>query len=155
MKTVLKDDYNKTIYACFIGYIVQAIINNFAPLLFLTFSGWYGLALDQIAMISTANFAVQLGVDLLSAKLLDKIGYRAGVLIAHGFAAVGLIGLAVFQCLLDFFGALRHLGAGRRCCKGQGLPGLDTAAVEQSRCTSNIHKFSPINQARTSSWLCL
>lgn len=89
-----------TIYACYLGYIVQAAVNNFSPLLFLTFSSWYGLALDQIALISTVNFAVQLGVDLLSAKVLDRIGYRAGVLAADVFAAAGLIGLAFFPELL-------------------------------------------------------
>lgn len=96
----IQKNYNHTIYACYFGYVVQAAVNNFAPLLFLTFSGWYGLALEQIALISTVNFAVQLGVDLLSAKLLDKIGYRAGVLIAHAFAAAGLAGLAVLPGLL-------------------------------------------------------
>lgn len=34
---IKKDKYRKTIYACFTGYIVQAVINNFVPLLFLTF----------------------------------------------------------------------------------------------------------------------
>lgn len=30
----MKSQYNKTITACFVGYIVQAIVNNFTPLLF-------------------------------------------------------------------------------------------------------------------------
>ena len=29
----MKDKYQKTIYACFIGYVVQAVVNNFVPLL--------------------------------------------------------------------------------------------------------------------------
>ena len=33
--TKMKNQYNKTITACFTGYIVQAVVNNFAPLLFL------------------------------------------------------------------------------------------------------------------------
>ena len=99
MKSV-RTSYTHTIYACYLGYIVQAIVNNFAPLLFLTFSAAFGLALEQIALISTVNFAVQLCVDLLSAKVIDRVGYRTGVLAAHAFAAAGLVGLAVFPAVL-------------------------------------------------------
>ena len=96
----VRTSYLHTIYACYLGYIVQAIVNNFAPLLFLTFSAAYGLALEQIALISTVNFAVQLCVDLLSARVIDRVGYRTGVLAAHAFAAAGLVGLAVFPAVL-------------------------------------------------------
>ena len=96
----VRTGYTHTIYACYLGYIVQAIVNNFAPVLFLTFSVSFGLALGQIALISTVNFAVQLCVDLLSAKVIDRVGYRTGVLAAHAFAAAGLVGLAVFPVLL-------------------------------------------------------
>ena len=95
----VRSGYTHTIYACYVGYIVQAIVNNFAPLLFLTFSAAFGLALEQIALISTVNFAVQLCVDLLSARVIDRVGYRACVLAAHAFAAAGLVGLAVFPAL--------------------------------------------------------
>lgn len=91
----IRQNYAHTIYACYVGYIVQAIVNNFAPLLFLTFSASYGLALEQIALLSTINFAVQLCVDLLSAKVIDRVGYRASIMAAHVFAAAGLAGLAV------------------------------------------------------------
>lgn len=99
MKSI-RTSYTHTIYACYLGYIVQAIVNNFAPLLFLTFSASFGLALEQIALISTVNFAIQLCVDLLSAKVIDRVGYRASVLAAHGFAAAGIVGLTVFPALL-------------------------------------------------------
>lgn len=90
----MKDTYKKTIYACFVGYMVQAIINNFAPLLFLTFQSQYGIPLSQITFLITFNFAVQLIVDLLSAKFVDKIGYRMSALLAHACAALGLFALA-------------------------------------------------------------
>ncbi len=96
----IRTSYTHTIYACYMGYIVQAIVNNFAPLLFLTFSASFGLALEQIALISTVNFAIQLSVDLLSAKVIDRVGCRASVMAAHVFAAAGLAGLAVFPALL-------------------------------------------------------
>lgn len=92
--------YNKTIHACFVGYIVQAIIVNFAPLLFLTFQNTYAISWSSISALITINFCVQLCVDLLCAKLIDRIGYRTGILIAHGAAALGLIGLAFLPDLL-------------------------------------------------------
>ncbi len=91
----IKSNYNHTIYASYIGYITQAIVNNFTPLLFLTFSRQFGLTLDKIALITTVNFGVQLIVDFLSAKAIDRIGYRTSVILAHIFSALGLCGLAV------------------------------------------------------------
>ncbi len=87
MRTKLS--YNHTIIACFIGYIVQAIVNNFVPLLFLTFQNTYGISLARITFLVTLNFGIQLLVDLLSAFFVDKIGYRAAMCLAHLCAAVG------------------------------------------------------------------
>ena len=86
-------NYEKTIYACFVGYIVQAIVNNFVPLLFLIFEKTYHIPLGQITMLITINFGIQLLVDLLSAKFVDKIGYRICSVAAHVCAAAGLLGL--------------------------------------------------------------
>lgn len=91
----IKKNYNHTIYACYIGYITQAIVNNFVPLLFLTFVADYGLSLDKITLITTINFLVQLLVDLLAVKVVDKVGYRPSLMFGHVCAVVGLIGLAV------------------------------------------------------------
>lgn len=96
----MKDRYQKTMYACFIGYIVQAIINNFVPLLFLTFEKEYGIPLSRITMLITFNFGIQLLVDLLSAGFVDRIGYRISIVLAHAFSAAGLIGLVVLPRLL-------------------------------------------------------
>ncbi len=97
----MKTNYQKTIYASFIGYIVQAIVNNFAPLLFLTFQDSYDIPLSQITMLVTFNFGIQLLTDLLSAGFIDRIGYRASVFIAHLFASAGLLLLAVLPPLLS------------------------------------------------------
>lgn len=96
----LNGNYNHTVYACFIGYVTQAIVNNFVPLLFLTFQSAYGISLNKITFLITLNFAVQLAVDLLSAKFVDRIGYRICVVSAHIFAAAGLAGLALFPLIL-------------------------------------------------------
>ena len=90
----MKADYKKTVNACFIGYIVQAVVNNFVPLLFLTFQSQYGIPLSKITFLITFNFSIQLVIDLLAAKFVDKIGYRASALLAHASAALGLCMLA-------------------------------------------------------------
>ena len=96
--------YQKTIYACFIGYIVQAIVNNFVPLLFLTFQSQYSIPLSKITMLVTFNFGFQLLVDLLSAGFVDRIGYRAAAILAHVFAGTGLILLTILPgCFTDPF----------------------------------------------------
>ena len=74
----------QTIYACFIGYIVQAIVNNFVPLLFVTFQNNYHISLERITFLITLNFIIQLFV-----------GYRISILIAHILSAAGLILLTV------------------------------------------------------------
>lgn len=89
-----------TVRACFMGYIVQAIVNNFAPLLFLVFQSSYQIPLSRITLLITFNFCVQLGVDLLSAAFIDRIGYRASMLLAHAASACGLVFLAVLPELL-------------------------------------------------------
>ena len=91
----MKKSYKSTMYACFTGYIVQAIINNFAPLLFVTFQKTFDIPLSQITALITVNFVIQLLIDLLSAGFIDKIGYRASAVLSHVFAAVGLILLTV------------------------------------------------------------
>ena len=93
--------YRKTITACFVGYIVQAIVNNFVPLLFLTFQRTYGIPLSQITLLVTFNFGIQLLVDLLSVGFVDKIGYRASMVIAHVMAAAGLMLLTILPEVLS------------------------------------------------------
>ena len=88
-----------TIYASFIGYITQAIVNNLAPLLFSIFMVNFGITLDLIALLVSINFCTQLLVDLLATKYIDLIGYRISVVAAHLFSAIGLIGLSVFPYL--------------------------------------------------------
>lgn len=90
-----KNNYQLTMHACFIGYIVQAIVNNFLPLLFVTFQKTYSIPLTQITLLITLNFGIQLVIDMLSAGFVDKIGYRASAIIAHVCSAAGLVLLTV------------------------------------------------------------
>ena len=104
----MENQYDKTITACFVGYIVQAVVNNFTPLLFLFFQNSYHIPLSQITLLVTFNFGIQLLVDLLSVGFVDKIGYRASMVIAHVLSAAGLILLTILPEVLpvSFIGIL-------------------------------------------------
>ena len=93
-------NYRRTVRACFVGYIVQAVINNLAPLLFLTFQSQYGIPLSKITLLITINFCLQLTIDCASVYFIDRIGYRASALLAHFFSAFGLIMLSVLPRVL-------------------------------------------------------
>ena len=75
--------YEATVRSCFVAYIVQAIINNFAPLLFVTFQRDFGISLSEVTLLITFNFLIQILVDLASAYFVDRIGYRAAMITAH------------------------------------------------------------------------
>ncbi len=92
----IRTSYKHTMAAAYIGYITQAIVNNFAPLLFLTFSTGWGIPLSRMALLVSVNFGIQLTVDLICAGLGDRIGYRVPIVLAHILAAAGLVGLGVF-----------------------------------------------------------
>ena len=85
-KIMEKPNYKKTLKACYLGFITQAICANFAPLLFLTFHKDYQIPLGLIALIPVTFFFTQLVVDIFCAKFVDKIGYRASMVLAHALA---------------------------------------------------------------------
>ena len=92
-------NFQHTMIACYMGYITQAIANNFAPLLFLTFQRQYSIPLSQIATLASINFGIQLVVDFVAAKFVDRIGYRVSMIAAHVSNVIGIAGLAVFPDL--------------------------------------------------------
>ena len=96
----MQKNYRKTLMACYLGFITQAICANFAPLLFLTFHKDYQISLGHIALISTAFFLTQLIVDALCARYVDKIGYRRAIVGSQVTSALGLAGLAVLPEML-------------------------------------------------------
>ena len=93
-------NYKKTLIACYLGFITQAISANFTPLLFLTFKDIYGLTLDMIAVIPLVFYLTQLLVDLVAVKFADIIGYRACVVVSQIVSAAGLILMAFLPELL-------------------------------------------------------
>lgn len=103
----MKDKYNKTIFACFIGYIVQSVVCVFAPLLFLTFEESYQIPVDKITLLITVTFTVQIITDLAATFFVDKIGYRICTVFAHVFAALGLVLLAILpEIMSDAFAGI-------------------------------------------------
>ncbi len=82
--------YNNTLAASYIGYVVQAIVNCFVPLLFIRFTQEFSIDFTKITLIVTLNFIIQLSVDAIASKLVDKIGYRISMIIAHVLCAAGL-----------------------------------------------------------------
>ncbi len=90
-----KPDYNKTLVACYLGFVTQAISANFAPLLFLTFKNTYGIGLEKIALIPLVFYLTQLIVDLGASQFADKIGYRLCVVFSQVLSAAGLVFMAI------------------------------------------------------------
>lgn len=90
----MQKNYKKTLLACYLGFITQAITANFAPLLFLMFHENYQISLGQIALIPTAFFLTQLIVDAICARYVDKIGYRKAIIASQVASGLGLMGLA-------------------------------------------------------------
>lgn len=95
-----KISFKHTILAAYVGYITQAIINNFVPLLLLTFQSTWDIPLSKLTLLISINFGVQLTVDLICAKVVDQIGYRPCIIAAHVLAGVGLAGLGIFPFVL-------------------------------------------------------
>lgn len=102
----IKNNPRHTILASYGGYITQAIVNNFMPLLFLIFRDSFDIALEQLTLLVTINFLVQLAVDLIAAKYVDKLGWRRCIVAAHIFAAVGLAGLFLLPNIMPPFAGL-------------------------------------------------
>lgn len=94
-------NYKRTLTACYMGFITQAIVANFVPLLFVIFHDDLGIALGKIALIPTVFFFTQLLVDLFCARFVDMIGYRASVVASEVLAALGLILLAILPEMLS------------------------------------------------------
>ncbi len=115
----IRKNYTATIYASYVSYVVQAIVNNFPPLLFITFSVSYGITLDKIALISSLNFFVQLLTDAVSAKLINKLGYRKAIILAHISASLGMMGFGVFPGIMTPYAGI--MTAMLLCAVGGGM----------------------------------
>lgn len=91
----MKYTFKHTLYACYTGYITQAIVNNLAPLFFIIFQDSFGLSFEEVGRLILVNFLVQIATDIIAVKYLDRFGYRKAAILAHIMCASGLIFLAV------------------------------------------------------------
>ncbi len=96
----IRTNYNHTLYASYLGFVTQAVVNNFAPLLFLTFQRELHVPLEQITVLVSLNFTVQLLVDALAARIVDRLGYRFWIVTAHVTSGLGLLGLGILPRLM-------------------------------------------------------
>lgn len=97
----MKRTYRGTRYACYIGFVTQAIINNLAPLLFIIFQTRFGVTYAEISMLVMANFVTQLAVDVIAMKTVDRIGHRLSLVVAHLFSGVGLVLMGLAPQMAD------------------------------------------------------
>lgn len=115
----MKLTYRHTKLAAYFGYITQAIVNNFAPLLFVTFSGSFDLNLEDLSILITINFVTQIVIDLTSTKFVKPLGIRACSVAAHVAAAAGLVLYGVLPFVMEPFTGL--IIADIFCAIGGGL----------------------------------
>lgn len=97
----MANNYNYTRVCCYIGYFVQAIINNFLPLLFVTFNSHFGISFEKLGILIVINFCTQIAVDVISVKIIDKVGYKNTAILAHVFASTGLALLAFLPNIMS------------------------------------------------------
>lgn len=144
--------FTHTKRACYIGYIVQAIVNNFITLLFVTFNQTMGITLEYLAMVAAFNFVVQLFVDFLVARYADRIGYRKLMVTGQLCAAIGLIGYATLPFLFKPLTGL--MMASFLCAVGGGIvevlvsPIIEACPSDQKSASMSIlHSFYCWGQA--------
>ncbi len=142
----MKLTYKHTLVSCYLCFFIQAIVNNFSPLLFVTYSGEFDISLEQITFLISYNFIVQMAVDAFGIKFAYRIGHRLGLLIAHVTSFLGLAGLAVFTKILPPYAGI--LLATTLCSLGSGFievmasPTVEALPLgEKSSAMSLLHSF--------------
>lgn len=97
----MKSKYTVTKLACYVAYVVQAIVNNFLPILFIVLQDTYGLTYEELARILVFNFVTQMVTDFSAPKILSFTGYRGASVLAHVSASFGLVLLGVLPQVMS------------------------------------------------------
>lgn len=134
-------NHKTTLAACYAGYVCQAIVNNFAPLLYVTFGTAFGISAMQLTLLITVNFAIQLVVDLVCTKLVDRIGVRTAAVVAHILIGTGLILLAALPGAMDPYAGI--MTAMCVCAAGGGIVEVIVSPLAES-CPTR-HKSAAMN----------
>ena len=95
-----KLSYKFTMAACLTGNIVQSIIINFPPLLYVMFMSTYGITLEQISFLISFMFVVQLCVDVTLSKILTSQNVRTVALISQSMVIIGLLLLVLLPDIM-------------------------------------------------------
>ena len=98
--TTTVKDYGKTKRACYLGFVTQAIVANFTPLLFLAFHRECDIPIASLALIPAVFYVVQLITDFLCAKFRN-LNYRKSIILSEITSALGLIGLSFLPALFS------------------------------------------------------
>ncbi len=143
----MKFTYRHTLHASYLGYVTQAIINNLPPLLFVTFQREFTISLEQIGLLISVNFGVQLLTDLVAVKLIDRIGYRVGIVCAHVLSFLGLVAFSVLPFVFSW-GYTGLLISMTLCSIGGGLLEVLVSPIvealpgeEKATAMSLLHSF--------------
>lgn len=144
----LKNNYKYTVYACYLGYIVQAIINNISPIFFVIYQKRLGISIDKIGMLIALNFSVQIITDIVAAKYADNIGYRKSMIFAHIIAVMGICGISLSQFLFYnvYFGfiiatILNAIGGGLLEVLVSPIVEAVPSSKEKDKAMSMLHSF--------------
>lgn len=123
--------YQSTKNACYLGYVVQAVINNLAPLLFVIFSESFNISLERLSVLITVNFITQTAVDIASVKFVDKIGYRILSVLSQAVTFFGLVGMAVLPNIMadPYYGIIISIIL---CAVGSGLMEVIISPIVES-----------------------
>ncbi len=141
------ENYHQTVRASSVGYVVQSMINTFAPLLFVTFQTQYEITLSQVSALIAANFGAQIVVDFFASAFADRFGYRKCVFLAHILAATGISGLAYLPELFQnpFSGLILAVviyGAGGGLTEVLLTPIVEACPIERKdKAVSMLHSF--------------
>ena len=151
----MKNNFRMTKFVCYIGFVVQAIINNFLPILFVCLQDNYGLNYEKLARLIVVNFGAQMCVDLLTPKITKHLGYRATAFLSQFTAALGLVMMAVLPNVMANKYLAISISAVMYAC-GSGLmevvlsPMVEILPSDNKRGTMQIlHSFYCWGQAFT------
>ncbi len=93
--------YRSTTFACYAGYITQAVVNNLAPILFIVFQQKFKIGYELISILIMTNFITQLIIDGVAVKLCKVISTRTLISAAHFFSAAGLVMMGILPQLFN------------------------------------------------------
>ena len=144
--------YKRTLYACYVGYITQAIVNNLPPLLFVTFTLQFDISLGMIGLLIAINFITQIITDAITARFVDRTGYKIPMIMADVFSVSGLISFSMLPFIIEpFIGLALSMilcAIGGGLCEVLVSPIVESLPIENKVATMNfLHSFYSWGQA--------